>query len=89
MRFLFERGSVEMALLFPLFWLHNGRQALTAPTRGGAHAPLQWEHRILTTGLWGSSSDSDDEPTNKGWQASGATLCAASRPRALRSHLAA
>ena len=39
MRFLFERGSVEMALLFPLFWLHNGRQALTAPTRGGAHAP--------------------------------------------------
>lgn len=39
MRFLFERGSVEIALLFPLFWLHNGRQALTAPTRGGAHPP--------------------------------------------------
>ena len=39
MRFSFERGSVEMALLFPLFGLHKWHAGSYFPTRGGAHAP--------------------------------------------------
>ena len=74
MRCLFESGSVDFR--GSSFSPHKWHAGSYFPYQRWSPCPLQWEHRILTTELWGTSSDSDDEPTKKTGRLLGAILSA-------------
>ena len=45
---------VWFVLVFGFLAIPHGLRDLSSPTRDRTHAPLQWKHRVLTTGHQGS-----------------------------------